>query len=106
MLNHIIIDWPSVILDTMLKAKRLPQYPLPFSLLISRICEYKGVNTSDEQVHRTNNANQISYSSLKQMKCICLGDQYMHRDEMPSMKFFLLLLYLLLTLMLTLPMVL
>ena len=37
MLNHIPIHWPSIILDTMLKAKRLPQYPLPYSLLISRI---------------------------------------------------------------------
>jgi len=65
MLNRIIIDWPSVILDTMLKAKHLPQYPLPFSLLISKICEYKGVHTFDEQVHRTNDANQILDSSLK-----------------------------------------
>jgi len=59
MLNHIPIHWPSIILDTMLKAKRLPQYPLPYSLLISRICEYKGVNVFDEQSHKTTEANKI-----------------------------------------------
>jgi len=66
----------------MLKAKWLPQYPLPYSLLIYRICEYKGVNTSDEQFHRTTNTNKISQNLLKQMKFIPLGDTYDHKDEM------------------------
>ena len=43
-LNRVPIKWSSLILDTMLKAKRYPQYPIPYCLLISRICEYKGVN--------------------------------------------------------------
>ena len=65
MLNHIPIYWQSIILHIMLKAKRLPQYPLLYSLLISRICEYKGVNVSDEQSHKTTEANKIAENSLK-----------------------------------------
>jgi len=65
MLNHIPIHWPSIILDTMLKGKRLPQYPLTYSLLISRICEYKRVNVSNEQFHKTTKANKIAEKSLK-----------------------------------------
>jgi len=60
LLNHIPINWPSIILDTMLKSKCIPQYPLPYSLLIYQTCEYKGVNTSDEQFHHTTDANKIS----------------------------------------------
>jgi len=83
MLNHIPIHWPNIILDTMLKAKRLPQYPLSYSLLISRICEYKGVNVSDEQSHSTTEANKIAENSLKQMKFIPFGNTYIHKDDMP-----------------------
>jgi len=67
----------------MLKAKRLPQYPLPYSLLISRICEYKGDNISHEQSHQTTNANKIAENSLKQMKFIPFGNTYIHKDGMP-----------------------
>ena len=83
MLNHIPIHWPSIILDAMLKAKRLAQYPLPYSLFISRICEYKGVNVSDEQSHQTIDANKIAKNSLKQMKFIPLGKTYVRKDDMP-----------------------
>jgi len=40
-LNHMPIKWSSLILDTMLKAKRYPQYPLPYSLLISGFVNIK-----------------------------------------------------------------
>ena len=33
-LNRVPIKRSSLIIDTMLKAKRYPQYPLPYSLLI------------------------------------------------------------------------
>ena len=84
MLNHIPIHWPSIILDTMLKAKRLPQYPLPYSLLISCICKYTGVNVSDEQSHKTTKANKIAENSSKEMKFIPFGNTYIHKDDMPS----------------------
>ena len=83
MLNHIPIYWPSIILDTMLKAKRLPQYPLPYSLLISRVCEYKGVTVSDEHSHKTTATNKITENSLKQMKYFPFGNTYIHKDDMP-----------------------
>jgi len=83
MLDHIRIHWASIILDTMLKAKRLRQYPLPYSLLISHICEYKGVNISDEQSHQTTDANKIAKYSLKQMKFIPFVNTYIHKDDLP-----------------------
>ena len=57
MLNHIPIYWPSIILDTMLKAKRLR--------------------------HKTTEANKIAENSLKQMKFILFGNTYIHKDDMP-----------------------
>ena len=83
-LNRVPIKWSSLILDTMLKAKRYPQYPLPYSLLISRICEYKGVDTTGELCQSTLRANEIAESSLKQLKLVPLGDTYVHRDVMSA----------------------
>ena len=70
----------------MCKAKRLPQYPLSYSLLISCICEYKGVNVSDEQSHQTIDANKIAENSLEQMKFIPFRNTYIHKDDLPPSK--------------------
>jgi len=85
-LNRVPIKWSSLILDTMLKAKRYLQHPLPYSLLISRICEYKGVDTIGELCQSSIRANEIVESSLKQLKLVPLGDTYVHRDDMPNYK--------------------
>jgi len=83
-LNRVPIKWSSLIFDTMLKVKRYPQYPLPYSLLISRICEYKGVDTTGELCQSTIRANEIAESSLKQLKLVLLGNTYVHKDDMPN----------------------
>ena len=64
-LNRVPIKWSSLILDTMLKAKRYPQYPLPYSLLILWIYEYKGVDTIGELCKSTIRAHEIADNSLK-----------------------------------------
>ncbi|KOM55441.1 hypothetical protein LR48_Vigan10g133300 [Vigna angularis] len=50
-LNHIHIDWPTLISDTMVKAKKYNSYHFPYTLLISRILEYKGVSVEGELTH-------------------------------------------------------
>ena len=83
-LNRDPIKWSSLILDTILKAKRYLQYPLPYSLLISRICEYKGVDTTGELCQSTVRANEIAESSLKQLKLVPPSNTYVHRNDMPN----------------------
>ena len=84
LLNHITIDWSSLIVDTMLKAKGYPAYPLPYSLLISRICEYKGVSTTGELVQHTLASNKIGKSALKQISLIPLGNTYIPKGDLPN----------------------
>jgi len=68
----------------MLKAKCFLAYALPYSLLISRIYEYKGVNTIGKQVQMISDANEIFDGSLKQMKFVLFRDQCIHIDEVPQ----------------------
>ncbi|KOM48164.1 hypothetical protein LR48_Vigan07g186800 [Vigna angularis] len=67
-LNHIHIDWPALISDTMLKDKKYHAYHLSYALLISRILEYKGVNVEGEltQTIRTI-GTEIGETTFRQM---------------------------------------
>ena len=73
-------------METMLKARVLTQYPLPYSLLISRICEYKKVPTEGELYQSTSPSNEIYDSSLRQMKIVQIGGGYVHKDDVPHYK--------------------
>jgi len=53
---------------------------IPYSSLVF---EYKVVNVSDEQSHKTTEAKKIVENSLKQMKFIPFGNTYIHKDDMP-----------------------
>ncbi|KOM50069.1 hypothetical protein LR48_Vigan08g089600 [Vigna angularis] len=77
--NEIKIHWPSLICDTMMTAKSYTHYPLPYALLISRICKYKGVDVLTEAFQSTHPDNKICGSGLRQMGFILQGNTYIHR---------------------------
>ncbi|WVY95337.1 hypothetical protein V8G54_034425 [Vigna mungo] len=79
-INDILIHWTCLNYDIIMKAKRYPQYPLPYALLVSRICEYKGVNTFGEASQRTHNESKIRATYLHHM-FILQGNTYIHRDD-------------------------
>ena len=84
LMKHIMIDWSMLFMETMLKARKLTQYHLPYSLLISCICEYKQVPTERELCQSTSPSNEISDSSLRQMKIVQFGGGYVHKDDVPN----------------------
>ncbi|WVZ26559.1 hypothetical protein V8G54_005103 [Vigna mungo] len=79
--KKIKIHWPSLICDTMMKAKKYTHYPLPYALLVSRICEYKRVDVFTEVFQSTHPKSQIRSSSLRQMGFILQGNTYVHHDD-------------------------
>ncbi|WVZ13167.1 hypothetical protein V8G54_017697 [Vigna mungo] len=85
-LNEIKIHWLSLICDTMMKVKRYTHYPLPYALLVSRICEYKGVDVSTEAFHNTHPKNKIGSSALPHMGFILQGNTYIHRDDVGNLE--------------------
>lgn len=85
-INDILIHWPSCIYDTFMKAKRYPHYLLPYALLVSRICEYKGVDTSRETSQSTHNGSEIGATSLHQMGFVLQGNTYINCDDIENPK--------------------
>jgi len=84
LMNHIMIDWSMFFMENMLKARKLTEYPLPYSLLISRICEYKHVPTEGELCQSTSPSNEISKSSVRKMKIVQFRGGYVHKDDVPN----------------------
>ncbi|KOM48030.1 hypothetical protein LR48_Vigan07g173400 [Vigna angularis] len=66
-LQSIPINWPHLIQSIMYKAKRLDSAPLPYPLLVSCICKYKGVDVFNERAERVPPSQKIGDSSLRQM---------------------------------------
>ncbi|KOM57890.1 hypothetical protein LR48_Vigan11g092300 [Vigna angularis] len=70
----------------MMKAKRYTHYPIPYALLVSRICEYKGVDVSIEAFQSSHSRNKIGSYVLCQMGFILQGNTYFHRDDVGNPK--------------------
>ncbi|KOM31113.1 hypothetical protein LR48_Vigan01g066800 [Vigna angularis] len=64
-LKSIPLNWPHLIQTIMLKAKRLDLAPLPYPLLVSKICEYKGVNITNEHYEHVLPGHKIGDNSLR-----------------------------------------
>jgi len=41
------LNWDNIIVDTMLKTKRIGSFKCPYAMLISKILDYFGVDTQD-----------------------------------------------------------
>ncbi|KOM52799.1 hypothetical protein LR48_Vigan09g145800 [Vigna angularis] len=73
-LNHIHIDWPALIADTMVKAKKSHSYQLPYALLLSRILEFKGVPVEGELVQNIEAVgSEIGDTTFRKMGFITRG---------------------------------
>ncbi|KOM41122.1 hypothetical protein LR48_Vigan04g132000 [Vigna angularis] len=82
LLNHIHIDWPSLISDTMVKAKKYPSYHFPYALLISRILEYKGVSVVGELTTAIQAiGTEIGETTFRQMGFVARGRVIIHKDD-------------------------
>ncbi|KOM50091.1 hypothetical protein LR48_Vigan08g091800 [Vigna angularis] len=82
LLNHIHTDWPALIFDTMVKAKKYSSYHLPYALLISRILEYKGVSVDGELTTSIRAiGTEIGETTFRQMGFVTRGRVIIHKDD-------------------------
>ncbi|KOM48049.1 hypothetical protein LR48_Vigan07g175300 [Vigna angularis] len=81
-LNHIHIDWPALIADTMVKAKKSHSYQFPYALLLSRILEFKGVPVEGELVQTIEAVgSEIGDTTFRQMGFITRCRVLIHKDD-------------------------
>ncbi|KOM43210.1 hypothetical protein LR48_Vigan05g081400 [Vigna angularis] len=63
--QSIPLNWPHLIQTIMFKAKRLDVAPLPYPLLVSQICEYKGVDITNEHYEHVLPGHKVGDNSLR-----------------------------------------
>ncbi|KOM58413.1 hypothetical protein LR48_Vigan11g144700 [Vigna angularis] len=80
-LQSIPLNWPLLIQTIMFKAKRLDAAPLPYPLLVSQICEYKGVDVTNEHHETVLPGHKVRDNSLRQMGFIKQGLSYIHLED-------------------------
>ncbi|WVZ10786.1 hypothetical protein V8G54_015316 [Vigna mungo] len=80
-LQSIPLNWPHLFQTIMFKAKRLDAAPLPYPLLVSQICVYKGVDISNEHCETVLPTHRIGENSLREMGFLKQGDSFVHPDD-------------------------
>ncbi|KAG2408147.1 uncharacterized protein HKW66_Vig0029690 [Vigna angularis] len=79
--QNIKINWVDLISDTIVRAKRYDRGHLPYPLLISLICVYKGVDVTGEKHLSVLRSHEIEESALHQMGFIRQGNMFVRAED-------------------------
>jgi len=79
--SNILIDWSEVVSDTMQKAIKLPNYPLPYAVFVCKVLEHYKVNFSGEASYTPNHTSLIGANALHHMGMSFRGTTWSFKDE-------------------------
>jgi len=66
-MNLIKVNWVYIINEHMLKSKRLTDYRFPYAILVSKLINYFGIDTSNERNETIKVVSEIDNSTLTKM---------------------------------------
>ena len=66
-MNLIKVNWVYIITKHMLKSKRLTDYRFPYAVLVSKLIDYFGIDTSNERNETIKAVSEIDNSTLTKM---------------------------------------
>ena len=67
-MNLIKVKWVYIINEHMLKSKRLTDYRFPYAILVSKLIDHFGIDTSNERNETINAVSEIENSTLTKMR--------------------------------------
>ena len=79
--SNILVDWSEVVSDTMQKAIKLPNYPLPYAMLVCKVLEHYKVDFSGEASYALNHTSLIGANALHHMGMSFRGTTWCFKDE-------------------------
>jgi len=75
------VNWIYVIKDHMMKSKRLPDYRLPYAVLISRFLEHFEVDLDDEVTEMVKPNSEISHFTLRKLGLMKVNGKWQSNDQ-------------------------
>ena len=79
--SRVKINWSALVCDIILKTTKLPMYPLPYALFLSKVFEYYNLNLVDEISITLTHTNIIEFNALHHMGFIFTGNGWIFKDE-------------------------
>ncbi|QCD94483.1 hypothetical protein DEO72_LG5g2567 [Vigna unguiculata] len=77
-------NWAELVHDTILKATRLPMYPLPYGLFLSKVFEYYKLDFVEENSIVLNHNKLIEVNALHYMSIFQFDNGWAFKDEPPK----------------------
>ena len=66
-MNMIKVNWVYIIMEHMLKSKRLTDYRFPYAILVSKLIDHFGIDTTNERNETIKVVSEIDNSTLLMM---------------------------------------
>jgi len=79
--SNVLLDWSEVVSDTMQKAIKLPNYPLPYAVFVCKVLEHYKVDFSGEASYTPNHTSLIGANALHHMGMSFRGNTWCFKDE-------------------------
>ena len=79
--SNILVDWSEVVSDTMQKAIKLPNYPMPYAVFVCKVLEHYKVNFFGEASYTPNHTSLIGANALHHMGLSFQGTTWRFKDE-------------------------
>jgi len=79
--SNILVEWSKVVSDTMQKAIKLPNYPLPYVVFVCKVLEHYKVDFSGEASNIPNHTSLIGANALHHMGMSFRGNTWCFKDE-------------------------
>ena len=79
--SNVLVDWSEVVSDTMQKAIKLPNYPLPYAVFLCKVLEHYKVDFSGKASYTPNHTSLIGANALHHMGTSFRGNTWSFKDE-------------------------
>ncbi|QCE03458.1 hypothetical protein DEO72_LG8g1482 [Vigna unguiculata] len=79
--SNVLVDWSEVVSNTMQKAIKLPNYPMPYAVFVCKVLEHYKVNFSGKASYTPNHTSLIGANVLHHMGMSFQGTTWRFKDE-------------------------
>ena len=79
--SRVKINWSALVCDTIIKITKLPMYPLPYALFLSKVFEYYNLDLADEIFVPLTHTNFIELNALYHMGFVFTDNEWTFKDD-------------------------
>lgn len=75
------VDWSAIVVDKILKTRRMLDFQLPYAVFITKVMEHYGVDFTNNKLKILNSINKINDIFLHHMHLVEMDDHWYYKDD-------------------------